>query len=84
MVELTIVNNFIKLSFYSINLVLNGVSVDSLLLSPYLITEQLMLENKHSDLPLLSFYSQITHCCDGIVCHLHGYEDVTPPLLIHF
>lgn len=81
LIELTVINNYIKYSFYSINLVLSGVSIDSLLLSPYMITDQLVVSNTQKDLPLLSFYHQITQCCDGIVCHLHGYEQVP---FIHF
>lgn len=76
LIELTVINNYIKYSFYSINLVLSGVSIESLLLSPYMITEQLVITNTQKELPLLSFYHQITQCCDGIVCHLHGYEQV--------
>ena len=76
LIELTVINNYIKYSFYSINLILSGVSMDSLLLSPYMITEQLVITNTQKELPLLSFYHQITRCCDGIVCHLHGYEQV--------
>lgn len=83
MIEIAIINNYIKLSFYSINLVLTGVSIDSLLLSPYLITEQLMMNSQNSKLPLLSFHNQITQCCDGIVCHLQGYEEVGHSSLYH-
>ena len=72
LIELTVINNYIKYSFYSINLILSGVSIDSLLLSPYMITEQLVITNTQKELPLLSFYHQqiLLHSNDSLYLYL--------------
>lgn len=77
--EMEVVASYIKLSFASIHLVLSGVPVDQLLLSPFVITQQMLHASgaASSEPTLLSFRAQITHCCDGIQRHLSEFEEVS-------
>lgn len=77
--EMEVVASFIKLSFASVHLVLAGVPVDQLLLSPFVITQQMLRASAPSarQPTLLSLHAQISRCCDGILRHLAQFEEVS-------
>ena len=89
-----IVNNFVKLSFYSINLgmsiililfsfiAISGVEISKTLLSPFVITSNLSSTKNMNALPLPSFYQQIIRCCDGVAVRLSQYEEVCLVVII--
>lgn len=81
--EMEVVASYIKLSFASVHLILSGVPVDQLLLSPFIITQQMHHVSAASEPTLLSLRSQITRCCDGILRHLSEFEEVSTVSLFH-
>ena len=77
--EMEVVASYIKLSFASVHLVLSGVPVDQLLLSPFVIQLQLLhaAGDASYEPTLLYLRAQITRCCDGIQRHLSEFEEVS-------
>lgn len=73
------INNYIRLSFTNMKQAVIGTEVSKLLLSPYLITECMLVkeEVKKKELPLVALHTAVMACFDGVGCHLHGYEEVS-------
>ena len=76
--EIFVINNFIRLSFDGMAEAVMGVEAERLLLSPYLITECMMnVEGTgKTKLPLVEFHDAVMKSFDGVACHLRGYEEV--------
>ena len=77
--EIFVINSFIRLSFENMKNAVMNVEVSQLLLSPYLITECMMNVDGtgKTKLPLVELHDAVMKCFDGVACHLHGYEEVS-------
>ena len=66
--EIFVINNFIRLSFDGMAEAVMGVEAERLLLSPYLITECMMnVEGTGKmKLPLVEFHDAVMKCFDGV------------------